>query len=227
MRTIVMRLVTLCFLCLVFASPVQAASIPVVAAIQKRYAGLTTMNAAYTQVLTHKQNGRVEKREGLFYFETPLKIRWETQKPVPELQLVTPEAIWNIFPDEDMAFRYAPEPPKGLRDLIALLTGQSHLADEFDIEPQGVTNGLLTLLLYPKGSSAESMTSAELRVDPKSGEIHFVGIVDLFHNRNDITFVSQSLGIPLAATLFTFTPPKGMKVEDKTTSGVTGSPLAQ
>lgn len=211
---------------LAFPSWAHAAD-PVVTAVQKRYAGISGIKAEFTQTLTHKQNGRVEKREGIFHFAKPGNIRWEVKTPVPEIQLVTPEAIWNIFPDEDMAYKYSPDLPKELRGVMDLVTGQSALTGNFDVENAGEEGGVAKLLLYPKADNANSMTMAELYVDVKTGAITRVLVVDFFHNRNDIVFTSQTFDPLMPDGVFTFTPPKGMKVQDKTGDGAAGKPLLQ
>ena len=213
-------------------SPVSAASAgkavdPIVAAVRKRYAGIEGIQADFVQTLSHKQSGRAEKREGVFYFAKPMNVRWEVKKPVPEIQLVTAEAIWNAFPDEDMAYKYTPEFPKELLSVMDLITGQSALNRDFDVESGGTDKGIATLLLYPKADNANSMNMAELSVDAGTGEIKRVVVVDFFHNRNDMEFTAQTFNPKLPEGIFTFTPTKGMKVEDKTKDGAAGKPLLQ
>ena len=224
MRMFMYAVIALCGL-LVFASYAQAAD-PAATAVQKRYAGVTGMKAEFTQVLAHQESGSKEERTGVLYFANPMKIRWETTSPVPELLLVTPEAVWNAFPDEDMAYKYPAELSEESGSIVRVVTGQSNLEKDFMIENKGTKNGVTSLVLYPK-EPTQSMTEAELEVEAKTGTIKHVTIIDFFNNRNAITFTSQSLGAALDDTLFTFTPPKGMKVEDRTKDGVISKPLMQ
>lgn len=228
MKKMKIRIYALLVVAVLTAFPVMArAADPVVEAVQKRYAGISGIRADFIQTLTHKQNGRVEKREGVFHFAKPGNIRWEVKTPVPEIQLVTPSAIWNIFPDEDMAYKYSPGLPKELRGVMDLVTGQSALTENFDVEKGGEEGGIVKLLLYPKMNSDNPMTMAELYADAKTGTITRVLVVDLFHNRNDIVFTSQVFDPVMPDGIFTFTPPKGMKVEDKTGDNAAGKPLLQ
>lgn len=218
--------VLLWWFCLsIAAQSAHAAVDPVVAAVQKRYAALKSMRAEFTQVLTHKESGGTEHRAGVLYFAKPLLVRWETKSPVPELLLVTPEAVWNVFPDEDMAYKYPPELSAESAGILRVVTGQGDWTKDFDIENMGTEKGVARLVLYPKDPTP-SMTEAELLVDVKTGRITYVGITDFYYNRNDITFTSQERD-PEIKNMFTFTPPKGMKVEDRTKSGVQSSPLLQ
>ncbi|CAK7014548.1 MAG: Outer-membrane lipoprotein carrier protein [Desulfovibrio sp.] len=199
---------------------------PVVIAVQKRYAAIKSMRAEFMQTLIHKESGNKETRTGVLYFAKPLLVRWETKTPIPELLLVTKEAVWNAFPDEDMAYKYPPELSAESSGIMQVVTGQGDWAKEFDIENKGTEKGMTRLVLYPKNPT-QSMTEAELLAETKTGRITYVCITDFYYNRNEITFTSQEFDQGVAADTFTFTPPKGMKVEDRTKGGAQGKPLLQ
>ena len=227
MRSFIVAAIVLCGL-LFFASYAQAAQTadPAANAVQKHYAGLKSMRAEFTQVLTHQESGAVENRAGVLYFATPLNVRWETERPIPEVLLITPEAIWNAFPDEDMAYKYPANLSEDSGAIVRVVTGQSNLDKDFIIENKGTKEGITTLLLYPQNPT-QSMTEAELVVEAKTGVIKQVTIVDFFNNRNAITFTAQEINPEMDDNLFTFTPAKGMKVEDRTQDGSLTKPLMQ
>lgn len=224
MRMLMYAAIALCGL-LVFVSYAQAAD-PAATAMQKRYAAVRSMKAEFSQVLTHQESGNKEERTGVLYFAKPMKIRWETVSPIPELLLVTPEAVWNVFPEEDMAYKYPPELSEESGSIVRIVTGQSNLEKDFMIENKGTKNGVTSLILYPRNPT-QSMTEAELQVEAATGVIKHATIVDFFNNRNAITFTSQTLDASLNDALFAFTPPKGMKVEDRSAGGVISKPLMQ
>ena len=206
-------------------SSVQAAD-SVATAVQKRYATISGMQAEFTQVLEHQESGDKEKRIGTLHFLKPLSFRWETKDPIPELLLVTPEAIWNAFPDEDMAYKYSSEISQEMDSLVRLVTGQSNLEKDFYIENKGTKGGLATLILDARNPTV-TMTTVELVVEAKTGTIKQVTIIDFYNNRNAITFTSQLLDPKLDASVFTFIPPKGMKVEERAKDGAFSKPLMQ
>lgn len=201
-------------------------SVAIARTVQKRYASIQNMKADFSQELTHKESGNVESRSGTLYFARPLLLRWETADPVPESLIITPDAIWNVFPDEDMAFKYAP----GLADsesIVRVITGQSVLTEDFFVEQGKRENGLVLLSLIPKNPT-QSMTEAALWVQAGTGIIDRVLITDFYNNTNDIKFTSQQFDAKdVTAVLFTFKPERNMKVEDKTSGGVISKPLMQ
>ena len=225
MRRFMYAVITLCGL-LIFASYAQAAANPAAAAVQKHYAGVKSMRSEFTQVLTHQESGSIEERSGVLYFREPLLVRWETQSPVPELLLITPEAIWNAFPDEDMAYKYPADTSEESAAIVRIVTGKSNLERDFFIENKGTEKGVATLLLCPKNPT-QSMTEAELVVVVATGLIRQATVVDFFNNRNAITFVTQDINPKLDDALFTFTPAKGMKVEDRSKEGALSRPPMQ
>jgi outer membrane lipoprotein carrier protein len=214
--------IALCGL-LVLAPDARAAD-SVAAAVRKRYASIQGMRAEFIQVLEHRESGGKEERRGVLYFAKPLKVRWETTSPVPELLLVTPEAVWNVFPEEGAAYKYPADLSGEAGSVVRIVTGQSDLEKDFSTENKGTDNGLVSLTLYPKNPTP-SMTEVELTAEAKTGIIKSVTVIDFYNNRNAITFTSQTVDPSPEAALFVFTPAKGMRVEDRTKEGVTAKPL--
>ena len=204
----------LAFSGLALAAPVN----PVVIGLQKKYDGITSMRAEFTQVLVHKESGSKENRSGVLYFKKPLLVRWESKKPSPELLLVTGKEIWNVFPDEEVAYKYPLSLAQDSRSIVRVVTGQARLDQDFQIEEEGKEGGLITLHLYPK-EPVQALVEALLWIDPASNLIKKLRIYDFYGNENEITFTSQEIGANVKDALFSFTPAKGMAVEDRTKEG--------
>ena len=216
MRIFIYAVIALCGL-LYFASYAQAAD-PVTVVVQKRYRDIQSMRSEFVQILEHQESGSKETRQGVFSFTKPMQLRWETVSPIPELFLVTSDAIWNAFPDEDMAYKYSRDLSGEVLSIVRVVTGQVDMDKDFSIENQGTNEGLVTLVLYPNEPTA-SMTEMELTVEVETGIIRHVAVVDFYNNRNAVTFSNQTFDPKLDDALFTFSPPKGMKVEDRTKDG--------
>ncbi len=213
--------------------PIPAAaaeSVPqVMEKFQATYAALESFRATFEQSLTHQESGTTEQRKGTLLFRKPLLARWETEAPHPELLLVTKDEIWNYLPDEELAYRYSLEVARDSRSLIMVVTGQSPLSKDFDVElapadPAG--GGLIHLLLYPK-EPAPQLTEAQLWLDPKTFLIRRAQIIDFYGNVNDMRFTSMTPDAAVKSSDFTFQPPAGVEVEDHTDNqAVTRTPLA-
>ena len=197
------------------AAPSPSEVKPVVDKLQAAYAGMKGFRARFTQELTHQESGTTETRKGTLLFQKPLLVRWETDAPNPELLLVSAKEIWNWLPDEELAYKYSLEVAHDSRSVIMVVTGQSPLNQDFDVERMPDENGLIHLLLYPK-DPAPQLTEAQLWVDPGTSLIRQALIMDFYGNTNQITFDSLTPDAPLKAADFIFTPPAGTEVEDHT-----------
>ena len=182
--------------------------------IRTRYEALTSFDANFEQTLTHKESGSVEKRKGRLFFQKPLLIRWQTEKPHEETLVVTGKEIWDYLPDEEIAYRYPPNLVQDSRSIIQVLTGQSAMNRDFDVKVAGRDAGLVRLLLYPHEPTPQ-MVEAAIWIEPESGYIRRANIVDFYGNSNDVRFTSFRPDARIAPAEFRFAPPKGVEVEDR------------
>ena len=182
--------------------------------IRSHYQNMTTFTAEFSQTLTHRDSGAVEKRSGKISFKKPLKLRWQTQKPRPELLIVSSNAIWNYIPDEKVAYKYNPNLIKGASNIIQVITGQADLMRDFDVKRIGLDSEYQKLKLYPKNPTTQ-LVEADIWVDAISGVIRKSISTDFYGNTNEINFRSYTENKSLKDSLFSFSPPKGVEVEDR------------
>lgn len=196
------------------AGPALAAD-PLTTKMQAKYASLNSMQAAFTQVLVHKESGSRQNRSGVLIYKKPLLVRWETKTPTPELLLVGKNAIWNAFPEEEIAYKYALNLAQDSRSVIRVVTGQARLDQDFIVENEGLEGKLARLRLYPK-EPTQSMVEALLWLDTESSLIKKLRIYDFYGNENEIAFRTQTIDPKLNDSVFNYTPPADFVVEDMT-----------
>ncbi len=194
------------------ASGAAAQSVP--ERVQEQYKGIASMRCEYTQTLVHKESGAREQRSGVLSFAKPLLLRMETQKPSPELLLVTKERIWNVFPEEELATMYSLDLARDSRSIVQVITGQARLDKDFFVERKEEEGGLLVVDLFPK-EATQAMVEARLWLDPKSNLIKKLRVYDFYGNENELSFSRQEVNASLPTSLFLYTPPKGFTVEDR------------
>ncbi|MDR1855606.1 MAG: outer membrane lipoprotein chaperone LolA [Desulfovibrio sp.] len=202
---------TILFLAVPVASPGAS---DIAARMQRTYSETSTFTADFEQTLTHRESGAVEKRQGSLQFRKPMLVRWETVKPARELLTVTPKEVWNYLPDEEVAYRYPLSVVQDSRSIIQVLTGQAALTKDFDVKEKGSEAGTTTLLLYPKEPSTQ-LVEARLTIETSTGFIQRAVLADFYGNLNDVRFTRLVPNASLPASAFTFTPPKGVEVEDR------------
>ena len=209
--------IALCLFVLLAASSAGASEnvAAVAAKVQNAYADMKSFRAAFTQELLQRDSGTVQKRTGTIAFQRPLLVRWETAAPHAELLMVTDREIWNYLPDEELAYRYSRALAEDSRSLIQVVTGQSALTRDFDVEPadENAQGGLIHLMLYPKEPTTD-MTEAQIWIDPATSLIRRAMVMDFYGNTNTVELHDLKKNISLPASEFSFTPPKGTEVED-------------
>lgn len=182
--------------------------------IKNHYAGMVSFRADFTQTLKHKESGSVETRKGTLLFAKPLRINWHTASPRSEDLIITKDSIWNYIPDEAIAYRYNPSLVRGANSIIQVITGQSDLMRNFDVKRVGLDGGLQRLKLYPKEPTTQ-LVEATIWVDSMSGIIRKSEGIDFYGNTNTILFTSYKENVSVKNSSFTFSPPKGVEVEDR------------
>ncbi|MDR2161845.1 MAG: outer membrane lipoprotein carrier protein LolA [Desulfovibrio sp.] len=208
----------LIFLLAIFLFPlpkVEGKTPPDAEKLQGTYSRLTSLRADFSQILLHKESGAREERKGLLLFRKPLLVRWETKDPSPELLVVTASEIWNVFPLEEIAFKYSLNLARDARSIIRVVTGQSRLDQDFNVKEEGQEEGLSLLRLFPK-EPTQSLVEALLWVDTGTGLIRRLRVYDFYLNENEIRFSSQEINVSLPDGAFAYTPDKGFAVEDRT-----------
>lgn len=210
-----------------FSAKVNAADvIPIATALQKKYDSMKTFRAMFTQRLLHQESGSEEIRKGTLLFQKPLNIRWETEKPYPELLVVNKDAVWDYLPDEELAYCYSPDVVKDSRSVIQVVTGQTRLDKDFTVQSEKDDGGLAVLRLYPKDPTPQ-LVEAILWIDKESKLISRVQIMDFYGNTNEVHFTTLTPDVPLQMSVFSFTPPKGILVEDLKNQSAPERPLLQ
>lgn len=192
--------------------------------IQQRYETLKTFQADFEQELTNVASGEVDIRSGRIWFKQPSQVRWETVEPEKELLVVGPDVAWNYIEEEELAIKYSVTQLLDSKTVLRFISGQANLKDDFIVktEWQGADavrekwgKGFTVLQLVPK-EAEPGMVLAYIGVEPDTGLLRQVMIVDFYGNGNELRLANVELNVDLTADMFTFTPPEGTQVEDNT-----------
>jgi len=192
--------------------------------IQQRYETLKTFQADFIQELTNVASGEVDTREGRIYFKQPSQVRWVTEQPEKELLVVGAEYAWNYIEDEQLAIKYGVVSLLDSKTIIRFISGQANLKEDFIVktEWQGADEvrakwgkGFTVLQLVPK-EAEPGMVLAYIGVEPDTGLLRQVMIVDFYGNGNELRLYKVEIDINLPSEMFEFIPPEGTQVEDNT-----------
>lgn len=205
-------------LCTLTLLPAPSYGQSVTEQVKRHYANMTSLEADFTQELQHKESGNTENRTGIFLFKKPLLVHWKTNTPTPELLVISDKEIWNVFPDEHLAYKYPLDVIDNSGNIIKVITGQTPIDETFSVEGETREGQLIKLHLFPH-EPVQSLTEAFLWVE-ESGLITKVKLFDFFGNVNTIEFTKHRIGKQFDKGAFAFTPPKNYEVEVKGKDGV-------
>ncbi|CCH47677.1 LolA family protein [Pseudodesulfovibrio piezophilus] len=192
--------------------------------IQKRYEKIKTFQAEFTQELTNVASGEVDKRKGQIWFKQPSQVRWETLEPEKELLVVGPEFAWDYIADEELALKYDVATLFNSKTILRFISGQARLNDDFIVKTdwQGSEavktrwgKGCIVLQLIPK-EAEPGLVMAYIGVEPDTGILRKVMIVDFYGNGNEVQLNDIKLNIDFPTSMFSFFPPEGTTIEDNT-----------
>lgn len=167
-----------------------------------------TLKADFAQAVISKNGRKPQQSSGTVAISRPGKLRWEIQKPYPQLIVGDGEKIWIHDPElQQVTVRKAGQAIGG--SPAALLSGNNDLEKNFTLRDAGEAEGLVWVEAIPKvgdsgfesvrlGFSGKDLTAMELR--------------DSFGQTTLIRFSKLERNPALPAAIFKFAPPAGVDV---------------
>jgi outer membrane lipoprotein carrier protein len=188
----------------------------VVASVQTYYTKTQTLQADFRQTYTNTVFGKSSNSDGKLYIQKPGKMRWDYKKPELKHFISDGTTLWVYEKTSQQAFK------QDLKDqilpvAITFLYGQGDLAKDFVISLDPGKHGQKgdhVLKLVPRQPSAQ-YKHLWLVVDPADFHVKESIVVEASDNVNHFTFfniLSNAAAKYVKASLFTFKPPKGVKV---------------
>ncbi|WP_323002968.1 outer membrane lipoprotein chaperone LolA [Denitromonas sp.] len=162
----------------------------------------------FVQAVYRQNGGRGEQSDGRFAFERPGKFRWEYAKPYPQLLVGDGQKLWAYDPELQQVT------VKALGDALgatpaAILAGNGELEKNFTLEDGGRMNELDWAVATPRAADS---SFARMKMGFANGQLAAMEIQDNFGQTTLLRFTEFKVNPLLDASLFRFTPPKGVDV---------------
>ena len=170
--------------------------------------GTRTLKADFSQIVIGKSGRKPQQSSGVVAISRPGKLRWEIQKPYPQLVVGDGEKIWIYDPElKQITVRKAGLAISG--SPAALLAGSNELEKNFVLEEAGEAEGMDWVEATPKAgdSGFEKVRLGFAGKDLKAMELH-----DSFGQTTHIRFANLERNPVLPAATFRFTPPAGVDI---------------
>jgi outer membrane lipoprotein carrier protein len=170
--------------------------------------GTRTLKAEFVQAVIGKSGRKPQQSSGIVTISRPGKLRWEIQKPSPQLIVGDGEKIW-IYDAELKQVTVRPAGKAIGGSPAALLAGKNDLENNFSLAEVGQVEGLNWVEATPKvGDSGFE----KVRLGFAGADLRAMELYDSFGQTTVIHFSKLERNPVLPSASFKFTPPPGADV---------------
>jgi outer membrane lipoprotein carrier protein len=202
----------------------------VLRALEARYHHAQTLKAVFYERYSDGSSGG-SAESGIVYFSQPGRMRWEYQSPEQKLFIVDGTNVWFYVPADRTVSRAKVKDSSDWRTPLALLTGKSDLSklcrnieivdsakdDNPEDRPTGPEN--IVLRCVPKRESADADQEIREVLIESDAEAHLIRLIirQPGNLETEFRFGNWEENLPVAETMFHFSPPQGVTVVDEST----------
>jgi outer membrane lipoprotein carrier protein len=167
-----------------------------------------TLKAEFAQAVIAKNGRKPQQSSGILAISRPGKLRWEIQKPYPQLVVGDGEKIWIHDPElQQVTVRKAGQAIGG--SPAALLSGSNELEKNFTLKEAGEAEGLAWVEATPKATDSGF---EKVRLGFAGNDLKVMELQDSFGQTTLIHFSKIERNPALPAATFKFVPPAGVDV---------------
>lgn len=167
-----------------------------------------TLKAEFAQTVIAKNGRKPQQSSGQVAISRPGKLRWDIQKPYPQLVVGDGEKIWIYDPElKQVTVRKAGQAIGG--SPAALLAGNNELEKNFNLSEAGESEGFNWVEAIAK---ADDSGFEKIRLGLVGSDLKAMELYDNFGQTTLIRFSRLERNATLPAATFKFTPPTGVDV---------------
>jgi len=200
------RIVVLLGLCVCIA---VATDHPIWKNLRSRYLGLKTLSGLFTENICESQQGTCTEFEGRFAISVPSRYRLEVTEGMKQLFVSDSTTLWIYLPSLKKVVK---RPGGGFAPVMAFLEPVLDTTAEVEITKDS------TGIYVVKISTADEMSAMNdlvLELNEAGTQIDGFSFVDGLGNKVHFGFYNQEWNPELSPSLFKFTPPKGIPIEEE------------
>ena len=170
--------------------------------------GTRTLRAEFSQIVVARSGRKPQESSGSVVISRPGKLRWDIQKPYPQLVVGDGEKIW-IYDAElkQVTVRQAGQAISG--SPAALLAGSNELEKNFTLAEAGEAEGMNWVEATAK---ADDSGFEKIRLGFVGADLKGMALYDNFGQTTHIRFSRLERNPQLPASTFKFVPPAGVDV---------------
>ena len=167
-----------------------------------------TLKADFAQIVISRSGRKPQQSAGTVAISRPGKLRWDIQKPYPQLVVGDGEKIW-IYDSELKQVTVRPAGQALGGSPAALLAGKNELEKNFALAEAGELDGMDWVEAVPKAGDSGF---EKIRLGFAGNDLAAMVLVDSFGQTTQIRFSKLERNPVLPASTFKFSPPPGVDV---------------
>ena len=188
-----------------------------VRAVEKRYSGIRTLTASFTQTFRSGELGQALTERGRIFVRRPGQMRWDYREPEKKIFLVEPGGTTLSYLPADLRAVRARLPAEAPH--LDLLMGRSDLLASFAASEVTLKDpafpGSRAVKLVPR-KPMDGIEMVYLEVEPRMMTVERVLVMDPFGNESDLVLDKVLENAVVKADVFDVRIPPGVSVQDAT-----------
>lgn len=167
-----------------------------------------SMEAQFSQAVYDKNHRQMEAASGTMQFVRPGKFRWVYNKPYPQVLVGDGHKLWVYDKDLNQVTVKRLDAALGSSP-AALLAGRNEIEQNFNLQDEGQRDGLAWLSATPK---SHQTSFRSIHIGFQGSNLAAMQLTDQLGQTTVLRFSQLKRNVPIAASAFHFTPPKGADV---------------
>ena len=197
-----------CVLLVCICQPAIALPADGIARLRSFLQDITTLRAAFSQVVVNRDQAIIESATGRVALARPGRFRWDYLEPFKRVIVADGRRVWLYEADLDQVTVRRLDAGLGSTP-AALLTGTLDVLDEFDLSDVEGPDGLTWVQLEPRDPAADF---ENIRLGFDGADLMALILADRLGQTTRLEFSGIERNPKLDPELFEFEPPPGADV---------------
>ncbi|PTB85617.1 outer membrane lipoprotein carrier protein LolA [Pseudidiomarina aestuarii] len=179
------------------------------AALQERLQQISSMDATFSQQVTDGNGELVQQLHGRLALARPHFLYWQTDAPDETVMVADGDSLWYYNPFVEQVTVTDQTDTMEQSPLLLLLDDSAAAWDDYEVKQEGDSFALQPL------ATANSLQSLQLVFEAQSPVMRTIILDDGQGQISTIDLADVTVNADLAPTLFEFTIPEGVDVDDQ------------
>ncbi|WP_417656584.1 outer membrane lipoprotein chaperone LolA [Pseudidiomarina aestuarii] len=179
------------------------------AALQERLQQISSMDATFSQQVTDGNGELVQQLHGRLALARPHFLYWQTDAPDETVMVADGDSLWYYNPFVEQVTVTDQTDTMEQSPLLLLLDDSAAAWDDYEVKQEGDSFALQPL------ATANSLQSLQLVFEAQSPVMRTIILDDGQGQISTIELADVTVNGDLAPTLFEFTIPEGVDVDDQ------------